>query len=200
MAQARLNPWYDLLDMSTAKIREFGEDILRKTCSSVPAKDFQALYVKELIRGMQELLLSENMGVAIAAPQVGESLAVVVVAVRPTKHRPKVKVVDLVMINPRIVQTFGYRTQTWEGCLSGGHDGLFAKVPRYKKVAVEFFDEAGNRQTEVFTGLLAQIAQHETDHLRGVLFVDRVKDSKTYMTKKQYIRHITPKATKDPKE
>jgi len=63
---------------------------------------------------------------------------------------------------------------------------LFAKVPRYKKIELEYFDEHAIKQTRVFKGLAAHVIQHEVDHLNGILFVDKVKDTSTYMTYKEY--------------
>ena len=140
---------------------------------------------------MRYTLIEKKLGVGLAAPQVGQHLALVVVAVRPTKLRPKVKNFDLILINPEIVKTEGYREQMWEGCISSGSKGeadLFAKVPRYKKVSVEYLDSKGSHHIKCFKGLEAQIVQHEVDHLNGILFVDRVKDTKTYMTYKEYLK------------
>lgn len=55
-------------------------------------------------------------------------------------------------------------------------------------MTVNYVDEKGKPHTQTFTGLKAQIMQHEIDHLNGILFVDRVKDTKTYMTHKEYIK------------
>lgn len=169
-------------------IQEFGAKILRQKAVKVVPTDIPRAETQQLIKAMRGKLLDENLGVALAAPQVGVSKRVVVVAVRATAHRPHMNEVDLVMINPVITETFGRRVSLWEGCLSAGTSGLFAKVLRYRKVEVEYLDENGNRHKTTFEGLLAQIAQHETDHLNGVLFVDHAKDPTTYMTKREYMR------------
>ncbi len=176
--------------MKASDIKEFGHPALRVTALPIPLAAVATPFVQTLITNMRSLLLTTHLGVAIAAPQLGESMALVVIAVRPTKHRPQVVPIDLVMINPRITQTFGYRTQRWEGCLSAGKSGLFAKTPRYKKVTVRYYDEKGKQHLHTFEGLLAQIAQHEIDHLHGTLFVDRVKDTATYRTKREYIKQL----------
>ena len=94
----------------------------------------------------------------------------------------------ITMINSVIVRAFGRRSQLWEGCLSSGlgEHGMFAKVPRYKKVELKYLDEKTQEHTEVFEGLPAHEIHHEVDHLNGVLFVDRVKDTKTYMKFNEY--------------
>lgn len=142
---------------------------------------------------MRHTLLEKKLGIGLAAPQVGTGLAIAVIAIRPTKLRPKIETFDLVLINPIITTTVGRKRQLWEGCISsgaGGKAGLFAKVPRYHTVEVTFYDESGKKQTKTFKGLQAQVIQHEVDHLNGVLFVDRVKDTSTYMTYPEYKKYV----------
>jgi peptide deformylase len=129
------------------------------------------------------------LGVGLAAPQVGQNIALAIIEIQPTEHRPDVDPFDLVIINPEITETYGYRQQLWEGCISAGSNGkadLFAKVPRYKKVKLRYLDEKGKQHEKIFEGLPAQVVQHEVDHLNGILFVDRVKDTSTYMTYSEY--------------
>ena len=142
---------------------------------------------------MRFTLTSKKLGVGLAAPQVGKDLALSVISIHPTKHRPKVKELELVIINPKITKYTGRKTQMWEGCLSGGKSGLFAKVPRHKSVELEYLDEKGIKHKKTFKGLPAQVIQHEVDHLNGILFVDKVKDTKTYMTLKEYKKQIAQK-------
>jgi peptide deformylase len=96
------------------------------------------------------------------------------------------------MINPKIDKTFGRPKPLWESCISSGESqaGLFAKVPRFTKVTVEFRDPQGKLHTETLSGLPAHVVQHEVDHLEGRLFVDRVTDAKSFMTYKEYIERI----------
>jgi peptide deformylase len=148
---------------------------------------------------MRHTLVEKKLGIGLAAPQVGKSVALAVIAIRPTSHRPKVKEFDLVLINPKITK-YEDSKELWEGCISAGSNGtadLFAKVPRHAKITVSFYDENGEKREGTFSGLRAQVIQHETDHLNGVLFVDHVKDTKTFMTYNEYmqwIRHIGKKA------
>ncbi len=141
---------------------------------------------------MKQTLSTLKLGIGLAAPRVGEGIALAVIAIQPTKHRPEVELFDLVIINPAISQTFGRRKQQWEGCISTGpgKTGLFAKVPRYSKISVNFTDEHGRWQQKSFEGLAAHVIQHEVDHLNGILFVDRVKDTSSYMTYREYVRRV----------
>jgi peptide deformylase len=99
---------------------------------------------------------------------------------------------EAVLINPKIIKTIGRPKQLWEGCISSGDGqaGLFAKVSRYPKVQVQYQNEKGKLQRDIFSGLPAHVIQHEIDHLQGILFVDRVTSSKTYMTYQEYLRRI----------
>lgn len=170
---------------------QFGNPILRQPAQKINPQDIGSVEIQELIAGMRHTLITRKLGVAMAAPQVGKSIALVVVAVRPLAHRQKIEPFDAVLINPEITEQNGRRQSLWEGCISSGRDGrpdLFAKVPRYPKVKVRYYDEQGKQHHEEFTGFRAQIVQHEVDHLQGILFVDRVKDPKTFITYQEYMK------------
>ena len=177
--------------MKTLKIVEFGNPILRKTARKVPVAHIKTSEFQNLINDIRDHLVGKKLGVGLAAPQIGESMTLSVIAIRPTEHRPKVKEFDLVIINPSY-KGVGEKKEIWEGCLSAGKSGLFAKVPRYKKIEASYLDEKGKKQTKKFSGLKAQVIQHETDHLNGILFVDNVTDSKTFMTLGEYRKRIKP--------
>jgi len=179
--------------MKSLTIAEFGDSILRKHARQLKPGEIESAAIQTLIKNMRHTLLSKKLGVALAAPQVGQSIALFVIAVRPTEHRPHVQEFDAVMINPQITQRIGPAKDMWEGCISSGsgQSGLFAKVARHDKVRVTYLDQKAQPQTKQFDGLVAQIIQHETDHLQGTLFVDHVTDPKTYMTLQEYKKHIT---------
>src|SRR3989344_9582807 len=124
--------------METLKRAEFGNPALRQKAKKLTPQQLKSARIKSLIKNMRHTLLSEKLGVGLAAPQIGESVAIAVVAIRSRTHRPEVQPFDLVMVNPEIVKFIGRRSQMWEGCLSGGKGGLFAKVPRYKKVELKY--------------------------------------------------------------
>ncbi len=176
--------------MKVLTITEFGNPILRKPAQRLSLEEVKSQKTQQLIKNMRHTLVEQKLGVGLAAPQVGESVAVSVISIRPTRHRPNVEPFALVVINPIIIETYGCRKQIWEGCISAGKSGLFAKTPRYKKVKLQFLDEKGIKHTQIFEGLQAQIIQHETDHLNGILFMDHVRDTKTYMTMKEYKKMI----------
>lgn len=148
---------------------------------------------------MRQTLIEKDLGIGLAAPQIGHATSLAIIAIRPNKRRPKAEPFDLVIINPKITNTYGNRVQQYEGCISGGSGGagLFAKVPRYKKLKLSYYDENGKPQSEIFEGLKAHVIQHEVDHLNGVIFVDRVKDPGTYMTKKEYLKMIKKQSSRN---
>lgn len=179
--------------MKLLEITQFGNPVLRRKARKISPKSISSKKIQQLIENMRHTLVEKKLGVALAAPQVNESVAIVVVAIRPMPHRPNVKPFDLVLINPEVTETSDIKKEIWEGCISAGSHGkadLFAKVPRHNKVSVSYFDESGKKRQRTFTGLKAQIVQHEVDHLDGILFVDRVKSTKTFMTYKEYMQRI----------
>lgn len=174
--------------MKRLKISQFGNSVLREPAKSVDFTQISTAEIQELISEMRRLLLSKKLGIGLAAPQVGKSLAVAVIELQKTALRDDEQVLSLVIINPTVTKTFGPKSQLWEGCISSGKGGagLFAKVPRYKKIELAYTDENAVKHTKEFSGLAAHVIQHEVDHINGVLFVDRVKDTKTYMSYGEY--------------
>lgn len=184
--------------MKVLKRTQFGNPVLRAKTKLVPVDEIKSDRIQMLINDMSHTLTSEKLGVGLAAPQVGKILALSVIKIRPLPHRPEVKELDMVLINPEIIETIGLKKDMWEGCISAGQKnaGLFAKVPRYQIIKVKYYDENSKLRHRTLTGLPAQVVQHEVDHLNGVLFVDRVKDTTTYMTYAEYIKRVRNKRSK----
>ena len=90
----------------------------------------------------------------------------------------------MIVINPKIIRYDDRPTDMWEACISGPE--LYGKAVRYPKVRLHWLDEKARKHQKDFEGLAAQVIQHEVDHLNGILFVDRVKDTKTYLTFSEY--------------
>lgn len=174
---------------------QFGNPILRAPVCTLTNQEISSPDTQELISNMRYTLFKRQYGVGLAAPQIGRSLALSVIGIKPTPSHPKNPTVDLVIINPEIVNTYGKRIGMWEGCISlgKGTDLPYAKALRYKKVHVRYQDEHAELHEQDFSGITAHVLQHEIDHLNGTLFVDRVKDTKTYTTiseyKKRYLKN-----------
>ena len=172
---------------------QFGDPVLRSACRLLTPTEIASAEIQTLLSDMKSTLIDNKLGIGLAAPQVGKPISVAVIAIRPTAHRPHVKPFDLVLINPKITKTQGDKHEMWEGCISAGSNGtadLFAKVPRYKQITVQYLDEHGQPHTKSLTGLKAQVVQHEVDHLNGILFVDHVTNPQTYMTYTEYMKRV----------
>lgn len=117
--------------------------------------------------------LREFNGAGLAASQIGRPEAIVVVEVRKTDLFPDREESPLyVMIKPEITEYIGPVEMGWEGCFSV--PGLMAQVERHHSVKVSWTDIEGQAHSETFKGYLARVVQHEVDHLKGLLFTDRM--------------------------
>jgi peptide deformylase len=177
------------------KATRFGDPVLRLKTRRLTVAEIQSADIQDLIENMRYTLLKKKYGVGIAAPQVGVGVALSVIGIKPTPNRPNLEPFETVIINPEIIETYGNKKRIWEGCIScgTGNNTLFAQVPRYKKVKLKWLDEKGAEREELLEGFVAHVAQHEVDHLNGVLFVDRVKDPSTFMMADEYRKRIVKK-------
>lgn len=173
------------------KLSRAGNPILREVMPKLTSSQIGSKEVQDLIENIRFTNKQKQYGVGLAAPQVGVRLALSVIGIKPTPTRPDVEPFDQVIINPKY-EGIGRRTGLWEGCQSigSGNDILFAKALRYREVDAEWIDENGKHHQEKLSGFVAHVFQHETDHLNGILFVDRVQDRKTYMMADEYRKRI----------
>lgn len=164
------------------KILQRDEKILRRVAAEVKVADIKTVKIKNVLKEMSTALRSQDDGVAIAAPQIGYSLRIFLVSGEifkpefPKKSAGSPKTKDLVFINPKISKLSREKNWVPEGCLSVRW--LYGNTFRSKKATVAAYDENGKKFTRGASGLLAQIFQHETDHLEGILFIDHAKDIK----------------------
>jgi peptide deformylase len=127
---------------------------------------------------------------SVAAPQVFEPLALFIVASRPNPRYPHAPAMTpTAMINPEIVWASNETETGWEGCLS--IPGLRGLVPRHQRIGVRYLTRAGEVREEEYEGFIARVFQHEFDHIWGLVFVDRVKDSRDLVTEKEYLRIVS---------
>ncbi len=168
---------------------QFGNPILQVPARIVSLADIMSPAVQNLIADIAHTLSSRNYGVGLAAPQVGKSVAISVIDIQPNnKDRKPAKAFTQVIINPEVVEGIGEKAAMWEGCLSFGAkvSPVFAQTMRYKKIRVKFYDQNATLHEETLEGLPAHVFQHETDHLNGILFPQRVKDHSTWMNASEY--------------
>ncbi len=159
------------------EILQQNEQVLRKIAQEVSLSDIKKPKIKKILKEMSESLNSQHDGVAIAAPQIGYSLRIFVVSGKINqKEEDATPGPDQVFINPKISRLSKEKEWMPEGCLSVRP--LYGKTFRSKKATVTAYDENGIKFTRGASGLLAQIFQHETDHLNGILFIDHATDVK----------------------
>ena len=146
--------------MAIRKIREYGDEILKKQSKEVEKVDDK---IKELIKDMFETMHKAN-GLGLAAPQIGILKRIIVIDLYDEGGK-------YALVNPVIIEAKGKQIVS-EGCLSFPQQ--FAKVERPEEVTVKGLDENGDKITLVAKGLLAQALCHEIDHLNGDLFIEKI--------------------------
>jgi peptide deformylase len=142
----------------TRPIVKYPAEVLRKVALPIEKVNKKT---RALIERMEHALKIAN-GVGVAAPQLGESLRVILIA--PDGRKPTV------LINPEIIHAEG-EALGQEGCLS--LPGLYGDVQRHTRVAVRAMNKEGNSFRVDLEGMSARIVEHEIDHLNGVLFIDK---------------------------
>ena len=166
--------------MTKLKIITTPDPTLRQKSQRLSVDEIKSVKIKKLVQDIKETLKAGEYGVGMSAIQVGEPVAIAVVAIRPTPTRPNLEPFNRVYFNAEITDTEGERTPMWEGCCSVlGQDGkpVYAKVPRYKNISIRYYDEEGVMHKDLIDGFLAQVLQHEIDHQNGILFTDLVNES-----------------------
>ena len=159
--------------MAIKEIVTFPDSFLR--LKAKPVKKFDK-ELQTLIDDMFETMYNEP-GVGLAAPQIGESLRLVVIeyAEEPEdENAPEPKPKRYVLVNPEIVEKSEEMVEGMEGCLSV--PGLIGKVDRHEKITVKALTRHGKPQKVKAEGWIARIFQHEMDHLDGILYIDRASE------------------------
>lgn len=176
-------------------VTRFGNPILRSVARRLTPDEILSKATQDLINNIRHTIREKDYGVGLAAPQVDVNIALSVIGIKPTPNRPSLKPFETVIINPEIIETYGDPQLVWEGCISCGtsDDILFGQLPRFKSIKLRWLDENAKLREEILDGFIAQVAQHETDHLNGILFVDRVTDPKTFMMADEYRKRILGK-------
>src|SRR3990167_7968122 len=172
------------------EILQKGAPVLRQKAREVPIADIRGVKIRKLLKDMADALGTQDDGIALAAPQIGISLRIFIVAKvalklpeklqerRSAQHRAELKRKEgyLAFINPVVTKLSKDKAVLDEGCLSVRP--LYGKIQRSKKASVKAYDETGRLFERGSAGLLAQVFQHETDHLEGILFIDKATDVK----------------------
>ena len=184
--------------MKPIKITRLGNPLLRQTTKRLSKEEILSDEIQDFIKRLKFTLKHINdtkkIGVGLSANQVGRNLAIDFIGIQPTQDKPDLERFERIVINPEIVETFGRRTGMWEGCLScgSGNNMLEGLVPRYKKIRVKYLDENAKEHDEVLEGFPAHVAQHETDHLNGKVFLDTARRNSLMMAD-EYRKRIVKK-------
>jgi peptide deformylase len=171
------------------EIIQNGNNILRKISKEIPIKSISENKIQGIIKDMNNALNSQYDGVAIAAPQIGISLRIFIISGKVfddtflygdkniSEINPNKKVIpNMVFINPVIKKISKDNKLMDEGCLSVRP--IYGKVRRATRATIEAYNEKGEKFTMGGSGLIAHIFQHETDHLDGILFIDKAKSTR----------------------
>ncbi len=168
------------------KVVQLGNKVIRSKAKKV--SDVCDPKVKRIIDDLVVSMREQNL-VGMAAPQIEEGVRIFVTEVRPTTYRKNIAEPDelRVFINPEIVSRSKKKVAAYEGCGSVAEATLFGPVSRSGKITVRALDADGKSFTFEASGFLARIIQHETDHLDGIVFLDKVTDTRKLMGRQEYI-------------
>jgi peptide deformylase len=175
--------------MSILKVSRMGHPVLRKKVRPVPPADIASGPIQKLIDDMAQTMLEYN-GVGLAAPQVHEELRLFVAQVIRDREDEEDETREpeiLALINPEIKPASRHVEEDWEGCLS--IPDLRGLVPRHRDISVKAYDRTGRQIELQASGFMARVIQHETDHLDGVLFLDRMKSFESLSFIEEFARY-----------
>ena len=168
--------------MSILKVARMGHPVLRQRGRPLEKADLGNPLVQKLIDDMIETMHEYN-GVGLAGPQVHASLRVFVALL---EEDPDSKTTATVVINPEIAPQGATREEAWEGCLS--IPDIRGMVPRFTDILVKALDRDGRNIELRLKNFTARVVQHETDHLDGVLFFDRMTSMESLTFLEEYSR------------
>ena len=160
-----------------------GHPVLRARAREVARVELKHAAIQKLIDDMIDTM-HEYHGVGLAAPQIHEDLRLFVALL---DDDPGSDSEAVVVVNPEIVPLSEAKVEGWEGCLS--IPDIRGMVPRYTDILVRALDRSGRKVELTLKGFPARVAQHETDHLDGVLFFDRMTSMQSLTFLEEYSRY-----------
>src|SRR2546426_2347725 len=169
--------------MSILKVARMGHPVLRERARPLDTSDIKSAVVQKLIDDMLDTM-HEYHGVGLAGPQVHEGLRIFVGLLG---EDPDATSEAAVIINPEIIPNGSATEEGWEGCLS--IPDIRGMVPRYTDITLKALDRSGRTIELPLKNFPARVAQHETDHLDGVLFFDRMKSMHSLTFLEEYSRY-----------
>jgi peptide deformylase len=169
--------------MSILKVARIGHPVLRQRARPITTSDLRDPMMQTLINDMIDTM-HEYSGVGLAAPQIHEDLRLFVALL---DDDPDGDSDAVVVVNPEIVPVSEQKVEGWEGCLS--IPDIRGRVPRYTDIVVRALDRTGKKVELNLKGFPARVAQHETDHLDGILFFDRMTSMQSLTYLDEYSRY-----------
>jgi peptide deformylase len=169
--------------MATQDILQLGNPLLLEKSLSI--EDFKATHTQSLIADLRDTLASfreaTGYGRGIAAPQIGVLKRAIFIKMQPTGFCSA-------LLNPEIVWSGHQKMELWDDCFS--FPDLLVRVERAAQIKVAYTDERGAQQTLEAEGDLAELLQHEIDHLDGILAVERAVSPKAFATRAEWQRQF----------
>lgn len=173
--------------MSVLPIAKLGEPVLRQVAKEVELDRLASPEIQSLIDDIVETM-HHARGAGLAAPQVRHPLRIVAIEVKDNPRYPyKPNIPLTILVNPQLEVIGEERFENFEGCLSV--PDLRGRVMRHARLRVRAYDRHGQAIEQEVAGISAGTFQHECDHLDGILFVDRLVDSKSLCTWDNFRRY-----------
>lgn len=168
------------------KIAKLGEPILKQKAKKV--KDINSKEIQDIIKKMI-YCVKESKGVGLAAPQIFEPYQILIISSHPNDRYPDAPYMkDEVLINPKIIKKSKEKKKAWEGCLS--IPGIRAKISRHISIEVQYTTRDGILKNVIFKDFIARVFQHEYDHLKGKLYIHRVKNTEEIISEEVYLKRV----------
>jgi peptide deformylase len=171
--------------MSILKVARMGHPVLRARARAIERSELKTPVVQKLIDDMIETM-AEYRGVGLAAPQVYQGIRLFVAQLDMSEDEDA-KPETVAIVNPEITPVGTEIVEDWEGCLS--IPDIRGRVARPREIKIRALDRRGNRLELRAYDYSARVIQHETDHLDGVLFFDRMKSFETLTFLEEYSRY-----------
>ena len=169
--------------MAILKVARMGHPVLRQKARPIEPKELKTMPLQRFIDDMIETM-REYAGIGLAAPQVHESIRIFVAHLDPDGRGDSE---PMAVVNPEITIVGPDKVDGWEGCLS--IPDIRGRVPRAAQIKVAALDRNGKRIEINAKDFPARVIQHETDHLDGILFFDRMRSFESLAFMEEFSRY-----------
>ena len=177
--------------MAVRRIIRMGHPTLRREAEPIAETTIRDNSFSNLINDMRDTLRDYG-GIGLAAPQIDESVQLVIIDLPGGESRyGNLEALPLsICINPVVTTLNTETTGYWEGCLSV--PGLRGFVERPQHILLTYTDEKGARLEREFSDFHATVVQHEIDHLMGTIYIDHIQDPSLLVFEEEYLRYVVP--------